>query len=109
MLAIDLGPERELHLPASHNREITPSRLPICCDDVVEELPRATSSNGDAEKRTDSRMQQFQRTMGPTEKCELAARRDAKQLRVGTSRRLDSTLSRRVMKSPYGSTPHAAL
>ena len=109
VLAIDLGPERELHLPESHNREIIPSRPPICCDDVVEEFPRATSGNGDPEKCTGCRRQQSQRTMRPTEKCELAARRYAKELRVGNVQTPDSTLSRRVMKSPYGSTPHAAL
>jgi hypothetical protein len=79
----DLGPERELHLPASHKGEIASSRFPIRCDDIVEKLPRATSSQGHAEKRTDSRIQQSQRSLGPAEKREIATRRYAKQLRIG--------------------------
>jgi hypothetical protein len=50
VLAVDLGPERELHLPTSYHREIAPSRLPIGCDDVFEELSRTPTSNGKPKK-----------------------------------------------------------
>ena len=100
VLAIDLGPERELHLPASHNREIISSRRPICCDDVVEELPRATSGKGNPEKRTRAAGSNLNALCGPRRNASSPLDETPSSFAFGTSRRLDSTLSRRVMKSP---------
>ena len=109
VLTIDPGAQGELHLPASHNREITSSRRPIRRDNIVEELPRTTSREGNAEKRTGFRSHQSQARMAPTRNATSPRDETPRSFALGASRRRDSTLSRRVMKSPHGSPPHDAL